>query len=107
MRACGDEQVPRDARVDTRIRARTGMGSRHSFVAAFLRLGKRSSPGLAPTSWLLRTSWSCLTVGTAPRIGSELPDAEAPDMVLPAFELIADALPRLWVSAYERRANCR
>lgn len=34
MRACGDEQVRRDARVDTRIRARARMEGEHIFVAA-------------------------------------------------------------------------
>jgi hypothetical protein len=37
MRASGDEQVPRDARVETRIRANAGMGSGHGFVTACVR----------------------------------------------------------------------
>lgn len=48
-------QVHRDARVETRIRARAGMGGGHGFVTGCVRLGKRSSPGSVPISWLLRT----------------------------------------------------
>jgi len=36
--AAGDEQVPRDARVETRIFARAGMGSGHGFVTACVRI---------------------------------------------------------------------
>jgi hypothetical protein len=36
-REIGDEQVRRDARVETRIRARAGMEGEHGFVAACVR----------------------------------------------------------------------
>jgi hypothetical protein len=39
VRACGDEQVRRDARVETRIRTRASTGDEYGFVSACLREG--------------------------------------------------------------------
>jgi hypothetical protein len=40
MRGIGDEQVRPDARVETRIRPRAGMGGGHGFVIACVPVGE-------------------------------------------------------------------
>lgn len=53
--AVGDEQVLRDVRVGTRIRARAGMRGGLGFVTACVRKQRRAMTVRASTPWLLRT----------------------------------------------------
>ncbi len=57
--ACGDEQVRRDVRVETRIRARASMGDRHGFRDCLCRVaaGWRAT-GVSAARLLLRSPCS-------------------------------------------------
>jgi hypothetical protein len=65
MREIGDEQVNRDARIETCIHSRAGMGGGQGFVTACVRLQQPEAALATSAAWLLRAVGNRLSAGVA------------------------------------------